>query len=480
MGVSTGLSMDHPDEPFFPRSYFAFASPGVPQKEQRVRYTYTGLELPSPFGGRSPLCSKREAPFEKGGPHYVASPMPGFSPGVGRVGMSPFAEFAAGLPTLCTPGLVKDGVVASPIMREVMLHAYSEESPMHQCRSHPNPKKLFHSSTPGESFGMREAPQSEDADESMHYDPFGEGPAKPVSRPGTDLQGRPVDTSFDTRPSGNRRGSAADGAPPRDHKPCSCKKSRCLKKYCECFAAGKFCEGCYCTGCQNTLNHKPDASDVPDNHDVQKHDAVNTPVVPAAALPSPVEREGSPSMFAKGCHCKKSRCQKKYCECFQMNVLCSTKCECRECMNRSWDQRSPSARERGVQPRKRPRGGRPAMVKDVNHAVVEPMVMPMMSALHQMDPMASAQLQPYAHMQQVTTGLASLEKTGNSQSPGLLDTSIHSDLDMTFVGAFGEALTTDTPARSEPMLFHHLQSQPVVNDSRLQDMSASHMLHQTV
>ena len=129
--------MDHPDEPFFPRSDFAFASPGVPQKEQRVRYTYTGLELPSPFGGRSPLCSKRDGPFEKGGPHYVASPMPGdnrtparakqdsdgsfqcagFSPGVGKVGMSPFAEFASGLPTLCTPGLVKDGVMPSPIMR---------------------------------------------------------------------------------------------------------------------------------------------------------------------------------------------------------------------------------------------------------------------------------------------------------------------------------------------------------------------------
>merc|ERR1712166_183205 len=424
MGVSTGLSMDHPDEPFFPRSYFAFASPGVPQKEQRVRYTYTGVELPSPFGGRSPLCSKREAPFEKGGPHYVASPMPGFSPGVGRVGMSPFAEFAAGLPTLCTPGLVKDGVVASPIMREVMLHAYSEESPMHQYRSHPNPKKLFHSSTPGESFGMREAPQSEDADESMHYDPFGEGPAKPVSRPGTDLQGRPVDTSFDTRPSGNRRGSAADGAPPRDHKPCSCKKSRCLKKYCECFAAGKFCEGCYCTGCQNTLNHKPDASDVPDNHDVQKHDAVNTPVVPAAALPSPVEREGSPSMFAKGCRCKKSRCQKKYCECFQMNVLCSTKCECRECKNRTWDDRSPTARERGIQPKKRPRGGRPAIMKDLGAGAMN-------TSFEQLD-------------RSVEISQSSQDEKIGSQSPGL-DTSTHSELDVTFVGAFGEALPTDTP-----------------------------------
>ena len=32
---------------------------------------------------------------------------------------------------------------------------------------------------------------------------------------------------------------------------CNCKKSRCLKLYCECFAAQKFCQECNCLNCAN-------------------------------------------------------------------------------------------------------------------------------------------------------------------------------------------------------------------------------------
>ena len=37
---------------------------------------------------------------------------------------------------------------------------------------------------------------------------------------------------------------------------CKCKKSKCLKMYCECFAAGLLCnDGCRCVECSNDNGH---------------------------------------------------------------------------------------------------------------------------------------------------------------------------------------------------------------------------------
>jgi hypothetical protein len=39
-------------------------------------------------------------------------------------------------------------------------------------------------------------------------------------------------------------------------KTCNCKRSKCLKLYCECFANNKFCgANCACNGCSNVATH---------------------------------------------------------------------------------------------------------------------------------------------------------------------------------------------------------------------------------
>ena len=36
---------------------------------------------------------------------------------------------------------------------------------------------------------------------------------------------------------------------------CSCNKTKCIKKYCECFANNKFCQNCLCPDCRNSQKY---------------------------------------------------------------------------------------------------------------------------------------------------------------------------------------------------------------------------------
>lgn len=106
---------------------------------------------------------------------------------------------------------------------------------------------------------------------------------------------------------------------------CNCKKSRCLKLYCDCFKTKAYCNGCNCVDCLNN-----EAGEVDRNAAIgaildRNADAFEPRV-------SGDTDQGSKGHL-NGCHCKKSNCLKKYCECFSGTVFCSDKCRCFECKN---------------------------------------------------------------------------------------------------------------------------------------------------
>ena len=94
---------------------------------------------------------------------------------------------------------------------------------------------------------------------------------------------------------------------------CACRRSHCIKLYCECFRRNLICSReCKCSGCENIFNN------------IRRTQAL-------ASYPT-----GAFNKTYTSCNCKESECRKNYCVCFASGRGCGPQCSCRKtavCLN---------------------------------------------------------------------------------------------------------------------------------------------------
>jgi hypothetical protein len=129
----------------------------------------------------------------------------------------------------------------------------------------------------------------------------------------------------------NKKGSSSPGS----RTTCNCKKSKCLKLYCDCFAVLNYCDpnSCNCSQCHNVMDHE----------DTRTEAIRITKERNSLAFKTKISQQEQ--HHVTGCHCKNSHCLKKYCECFNGGALCGTNCKCQQCQNFSGSMELAKTRE---------------------------------------------------------------------------------------------------------------------------------------
>ena len=102
---------------------------------------------------------------------------------------------------------------------------------------------------------------------------------------------------------------------------CTCKKTKCIKKYCECYSSGNLCYNCKCENCENKPYYN---ENIPNQ---KKEEENNNNIIEL----NEDEDEEKKLII---CTCSKSGCNKNYCECFKAKVKCNNKCRCIKCLNK--------------------------------------------------------------------------------------------------------------------------------------------------